>query len=167
MNTKIINTENATIEWVGKKILGSHNGTIEFKEGFYNFVEDQLVGGEFLVDMTTITVTDLSGDMKNQLEGHLHSDDFFSTANFDTSKLAITNATKKGDDTYEVQADLTIKGQTHPVDFELKIAGNTATTEFKIDRTKYGIRYGSGNFFSNLGDNTISDKFTLKISQQL
>lgn len=68
MNTKIINTENATIEWVGKKILGSHNGTIEFKEGFYNFVEDQLVGGEFLVDMTTITVTDLSGDMKNQLE---------------------------------------------------------------------------------------------------
>ena len=39
----------------------------------------------------------------------------------------------------------------------------TADAEFKIDRTKYGIKYGSGSFFDNLGDKAISNDFTMKI----
>ena len=64
---------------------------------------------------------------------------------------------------YSVTADLTIKGKTEPVKFELNVAGNTASAALKVNRTKYDIKYGSGSFFSDLGDKTISDDFDLNV----
>ncbi|WP_371815963.1 YceI family protein [Flavobacterium sp. CS20] len=58
---------------------------------------------------------------------------------------------------------MTIKGKTNPIAFDLKVTDNTATTKLVIDRTKYGIKYGSGSFFDNLGDRTIYDEFKLDI----
>jgi len=55
---------------------------------------------------------------------------------------------------------------TAPVTFDITVKGNTATTTFKVDRTKYGIKYGSGSFFDNLGDKTINDEFELTVSLQ-
>jgi hypothetical protein len=37
------------------------------------------------------------------------------------------------------------------------------TTAFKVDRTKYDIKYGSGSF-DNLGDKAISDDFELAVA---
>ena len=132
-------------------------------EGALQFDGDVLIGGEFVVDMTSIKVTDLEGDSKGQLEGHLNSDDFFGVANYETATLKITNVEKTASG-YSAVADLTIKEQTHPVEFDLIINGDTATTTFQVNRTKYGVRYGSGSFFDNLGDNTISDNFTLYVT---
>ena len=74
---KQINTQASNIAWKGKKVLGSHSGTIDLKEGKLTLENDEIIGGEFVMDMTTITVTDLKGDDKAGLEGHLNSDDFF------------------------------------------------------------------------------------------
>jgi len=41
-----------------------------------------------------------------------------------------------------------------------KIAGSS---ELKIDRSKFDVRYGSDSFFDNLGDKTIHDEFKLTI----
>jgi len=123
----------------------------------------ELRGGEFTMDMTSINVTDLSGDSKGKLEGHLKSDDFFGIANHPTATLVFTGLSGE-EGVYNVIADLTIKGQTHPVSFELKIDGKTANTSLKINRTKYGIKYGSGSFFDNLGDKAINDEFELNVS---
>lgn len=114
------------------------------------------------MDMTSIDVADLTGESKGKLEGHLASDDFFGIETYKTAKLVLTEVTKEGGH-YKVTGDLTIKGKTNPVTFDLSLAENSAQTEFQIDRTKYDIRYGSGSFFDNLGDNTIHDMFTLKI----
>jgi hypothetical protein len=57
---------------------------------------------------------------------------------------------------------LTIK-IVHPVAFDITVNGNTATA-FKVDRTKYDIKYGSGSFFDNLGDKAISDDFELAVA---
>lgn len=159
---KNINVSKSSLHWVGKKILGSHTGTLNFKDGFITFEDGIVTGGKFTVDMTSINVTDLSGDLKKQLEGHLNSDDFFSTSAFTTAQLEFKNVTEKSNQLYQIEAHLTIKGQTHPVTFELKVSDDKAETEFKVNRTLYGIRYGSGSFFSNLGDNTISDHFSIK-----
>lgn len=150
------------IEWEAKKITGKHDGTIQLKEGVLEFEGTQLVGGKFVVDMTTIIVTDLTGSGKEKLEAHLKSDDFFGVDNHPTATLVVKSANKI-EDGYYVNADLTIKGITHPVGFELEIEGNKAEAELKIDRTLYNIRYGSGSFFSNLGDNTIYDHFEIEI----
>lgn len=152
----------STITWKGKKILGSHTGTINLKSGYIELDGDSLIGGEFVVDMTTIVCEDLEGDMKGKLEGHLKSDDFFGVANHPTATLTIKNATKSGN-TYNVTGNLTIKGVTEPITFDLEMGESGARTSVKIDRTKYGIRYGSGDFFDSLGDNTISNKFELDV----
>ncbi|MAN58464.1 MAG: lipid-binding protein [Flavobacteriaceae bacterium] len=160
---KKIDVKESTIEWEGKKILGSHKGTINLKDGHFEMDGDNLVGGEFTVDMTSIKVTDLSGEDKQKLEGHLRSDDFFGVDNHPTASLNIKNATREGN-VYNVNAQLTIKDTTHPISFELTMGETAAITNLKIDRTKYNVRYGSGSFFDNLGDNTISDTFELDIT---
>ncbi|MDK2772760.1 MAG: YceI family protein, partial [Flavobacterium sp.] len=70
----------------------------------------------------------------------------------------------KGNGVYTVFADLTIKGKTNPVNFDLTVNENTATTKLVIDRTEYDIKYGSGSFFENLGDKTIYDDFELNVT---
>ncbi|MDC7996158.1 YceI family protein [Altibacter sp. HG106] len=160
---KKMNVTESKIEWKGKKVLGSHNGTINLQEGYFEMEGDNLTGGEFVVDMTSITVTDLSGESKGKLEGHLKSDDFFGVDQHPTATLVINSAAKNADG-YMVNGDITIKGTTLPITFDMDMTDNMATTSLKIDRTKFNVRYGSGSFFDNLGDNTISDNFELDVT---
>lgn len=162
--TKEIEIKESQVNWTGKKVTGSHNGTIQLKDGHFNVENGNLIGGEFVMDMTSITVTDLTGDGKQKLEGHLKSDDFFGVENHPTSKLVITRVAKKNDNTYAVVGDLTIKNETHPVDFDLNWSEDSASAKLTIDRSKYNVRYGSGSFFDNLGDNTIYDNFDLEVN---
>lgn len=163
---KEIKASESSINWVGKKVTGEHSGTLGLSQGFLVMDGDKITGGEFVVDMTTLKVTDLKGEYKTKLEGHLNSDDFFGVANNKEAKLVITSATK-GEETYKVTGDLTIKGKTNPITFDLGLGGDMAKASLKIDRTKYGIRYGSGSFFENLGDKTISDEFELAVTLKM
>ena len=67
---KTINVDESTITWTGKKVLGSHTGNINFKEGTLEMDGETLTGGMFTVDMSSINVTDLkAGEGKEKLEG--------------------------------------------------------------------------------------------------
>lgn len=165
--TKKIDPTKSAITWVGKKVTGSHSGTVGIKDGALVFKGTTLKGGTFTVDMNSIAVTDLkAGQGKEKLEGHLKADDFFGVANFATSTLVFKTISGKGNGLYTVTADLTIKGITNPVTFDIIVKGTTATTTFSIDRTKYGIKFKSKNFFENLGDNVINDEFELSVALQ-
>ncbi len=159
-----VNVEKSQIEWIGEKLTGSHMGTINLKSGHFTMEGGELTGGEFTADMTSINVTDLSGDGKKKLEGHLNSDDFFGVENYPEAKFVINNVAKKGKGSYGISGTMTIKGKSNPIAFDLKMDDKQAYTELVIDRTKYDIKYGSGSFFDNLGDKTIYDEFTLKIN---
>lgn len=162
--TKKINVSKSTINWVGKKVTGEHSGTINFKEGNLVFNKGLVKAGTFTVDMTSINTTDLKGEWKDKLDGHLKADDFFGVEKFKTATLVFKNISTKNKNNYTVTADLTIKGITKPVTFDLVVNGNTASANVKIDRTKYDIKSGSGSFFSNIGDKTINDEFELKVN---
>ncbi len=163
---KKINVEKSTINWVGKKVTGEHSGTINFQEGMLIFKGQKVAGGNFTVDMTSINTTDLSGEWKAKLDGHLKADDFFGTDKFKTATLKFTKIADKGNGVYGVTADLTIKGITKPVNFDLTVKGNNANATVVVDRAKYDIKYGSKSFFEGLGDKTIYDEFELKVSLQ-
>jgi polyisoprenoid-binding protein YceI len=163
---KKINVEKSKINWVGKKVTGEHSGTVNFKEGTLVFKNDALKGGSFTVDMTSLTATDLKGEWKDKLDGHLKADDFFGTDKFETSTLQFMKIADKGKGVYTITADLTIKGITKPVTFDLTVKGNTASAKFSVDRTKYDIKYGSKSFFDSLGDKTIYDDFELSVNLQ-
>lgn len=159
-----INLETSKIEWKGYKVLGQHDGYIKFKSGNLVFDEGKLVGGDFVVDMGSLVCTDLSGKGKDNLEGHLKSDDFFGVANFPTSSLKITKVTSRGKPgEYKITANLTIKSTSKEIKFNATVAEGNGIAAIKVDRSEFDIRYGSGSFFDSLGDKTIYDEFDLNI----
>lgn len=162
-------TEKSKLEWLSEKITGFHAGTISLKSGNLELKDKTITSAEFIIDMATIKCTDLTdAEYNKKLIGHLTSDDFFSTEKFPTATIKLTKPVSFEKGSALVSADLTIKGITKPIEFraviqklenDVKINANIT-----IDRTKYDVKYGSGSFFDNLGDNTIYDEFKVKIS---
>jgi polyisoprenoid-binding protein YceI len=164
-----IDKEKSQIVWRGYKVTGKHHGTVGIESGSLNFEEGVLTGGTFEIDMASIAVKDIEGEWAGKLEGHLKSDDFFGVANYPTAKFVITKVYPKGTPgDYKITGALTIKETTKEIKFyaTVKEEGETATAtaNITIDRTDFDVRYGSGNFFENLGDKTIYDEFDLEIS---
>ncbi len=163
-----VNTKASTIEWTGSKVVGkTHSGTLQLASGSLDISKGVLKGGSFVVDMTTLEDTDLTGEWKGKLEGHLKSDDFFGVEKFPTAEFTITKVKSTDNGTYDVNGDITIKGKTESISFSTTLIeagdGYEASASITIDRSKFDVRYGSGSFFDNLGDKAISDEFKLEV----
>ena len=163
IDKKDIKVGNSKVVWKGYKVTGSHEGIISIKSGLLNCQKDKLTGGSFEIDMSTITVTDLEGEYKGKLEGHLKSDDFFGVTKFPTALLSLNKVKSTGKNSYKVTGDITIKGKTETITFDLSVYGNKASTSLKLDRTKFDVRYGSASFFDGLKDKAIYDEFDLVV----
>lgn len=161
-----IDTKVSSVEWIGKKVTGQHTGGITIKEGTLYLHDGILEKGTVVIDMTTITCTDMQGEYADKLIGHLNSPDFFDAANHKTATLDILKVTAAKDGNYTISGNLTIKGITKPIEFttkmEIKDGKLAAFAEVTVDRTLYDIKYGSGKFFEGLGDKAIHDEFTIK-----
>ena len=162
--TKKLNLQASNLQWEAKKVVaGGHKGTLAFKSGEFIYKNKELVGGSFVVDMTSLAVTDEGMDAKGKEKviGHLKSDDFFSVKKFPTATLTLKQVTRTQQG-YKAKGDLTIKGITKPVEVELlRTAAEGYASTLVVNRTEFDIKYGSGSFFSNLGDKAIEDNFTL------
>lgn len=162
-----IDAKASEVYWKGSKIGGMHDGNAPFQSGNLFFEKGELKSGEFVVNLAQMSNKDLSGDMASKLIGHLKSDDFFSTEKYPTSKISFTEVKKLSNDKYEIKGNMTIKNISQPVSFtaDVKNTGDKVTgkTNFKFDRTKFDIKYNSGNFFQNLGDKLINDDVELKV----
>ncbi|MBG6111034.1 polyisoprenoid-binding protein YceI [Flavobacterium sp. CG_9.10] len=159
-----IDVSKSKITWIGKKVTGQHEGIVKFKDGNLIFKNKKLVGGNFNADMKSLTNTDQSGTSKMKLEGHLKSNDFFAVDDYPIANLIFKHIRNQGDNVYSISADLTIKGKTNPVKFDLVVKKNSAKADFTLDRTKFDIKYGSGSFFDDLGDKTIYDDFDMNVN---
>ncbi|MDA3931083.1 MAG: YceI family protein [Prolixibacteraceae bacterium] len=151
------------LKWNGKKVTGEHYGKISIKEGAFSVKNNKVETGTFVIDMASITCDDLEGEWNDKLVGHLKSDDFFSVEAHPEATLKITGSTLLENNKATLKGDLTIKGITKPVEFEATHVENTFSAVVSVDRTAYNVRYGSGKFFDNLGDKTISDVFTMDV----
>jgi len=159
---KVVSTL-SNIDWVGKKVTGAHNGTIAVKEGEVVINDGKLTGGRFVIDTTSIKILDITDPATNaQFFGHLASDDFFSSDKFPEAVLEITTVSGS-----HVEANLTIKGVTRPIGFDVSVTvvddQLTAAGKLVVDRTKYGMKFRSGNFFKDLGDTLIYNDFELNV----
>jgi len=163
-----VDAEKSTVKWIGSKVASLHEGTINIQKGMLMINHGTLVGGEFSIDMNSISNTDIeSEEYRAKLEGHLKSEDFFNVEKFPLATITIKKATKATENMYGITADLTIKGITHSITFEaevnIKKVEYFAKAKIKIDRTKWDITYNSGNFFENLGDYLIKDEIEFDI----
>lgn len=163
------------VAWTGQKITGSgHNGTIGIKEGVIYVYDGQIWGGNMVIDMNQIVVLDITDpEMNARLKGHLESDDFFSVANhpeatFEIVRFEPIEGAASGEANYRISGNLTIKDITHSLAFNAIVnhveGGINAYADFDFDRSLYDVRFGSGRFFDNLGENLINDNINLKIN---
>ena len=160
-----IKQDQSSLVWTGREVsTSSHYGTINFTSGQFEIADGLISQGEFFVDMTSITVQDLTGGSKERLEGHLRSDDFFSVESFPTAHLYISSSEVISNGKWMVNGFLTIKDISHPVLFEMANTEDGWNASLVFDRSKYNVKFRSGTFFENLGDKLIYDDIELKIN---
>lgn len=164
-----VDATKSTVTWEGKKFAGAHSGTVNLTSGSLGFKGKSLTQGGFVINMTSIKVTDIKDAKQNgNLEGHLKADDFFGTAKHSDAKFAIKKI-EGNDANLNITGDLTLKGITKSITFPATLTWNadktvTATAEkIVVDRTKFGVEYKSKSVFSNIGDNFIYDDFTIAV----
>ncbi|MBK9255288.1 MAG: YceI family protein [Saprospiraceae bacterium] len=168
----------AKIAWEGSKPGGKHNGIISISEGSLTVTEGVVSGGTFTIDMNSINVADLEGKYKEDLEAHLKGTanegktDFFNVTQFPTAKFEITKVTELAGDAEGnalVYGNLTLLDVTKEVNFKATVSVSedqvtVNTPPFTINRTDWGIKYGSKSFFDDLKDKFIEDNIGLSIS---
>jgi polyisoprenoid-binding protein YceI len=161
-------------EWLGRNLLNKHWGKIPITSGYLDVKEGQIQGGEFTLAVVDITCDDLAGNpYHDALIAHLRSDDFFDTALYPEARLKITRASAipdapPGSQNLQVEADLTLRGVTEPIAFTLSAGMDeknrcVAQAAFSIDRTRWGVLYGSGRFFSRLAGHLVNDLIELQV----
>jgi polyisoprenoid-binding protein YceI len=174
--TVTLDPEASVLRWTGRKVTGSHHGTLRLRSGEAVFTGGSLTGGHFDVDMDSLRVDDLKNPESNaKLVAHLRSDDFFSVDEFPSAGFVIVGVKPLpggGPDgpTHEIAGDLTIKGITRPVTIPAAVRQRDgrvrAEGSVTLDRTLWDVRYRSGRFFQGLGDKLIHDEFTVKLDLQ-
>lgn len=154
----------SVVQWTGSKLAGEHSGTLNISSGDVQVSDKKVTGGKFYIDMGSLKCTDLeAGKGKEKLEGHLKSADFFDVANNPESTFEITSVSEGN-----VTGNLTMMGVSKSVTFPATItvsdSGVTVRTPaFTINRTDWGIKYGSASFFDGLKDKAVSDDIALQI----
>lgn len=162
-------TESSVINWKGFKPTGEHYGSVKVKSGSFTIENNKIVAGEFEIDMNSIVVLDIPSDESSnaKLTKHLKSDDFFGVKKHPVAIFQITSTEAKGEKTL-IKGNLSIKEKTNPVSFlaAVSLDGETILMKsetFKIDRSKWDIKFKSQSFFDDLGDKFISDDMELSI----
>lgn len=157
------------IDWIGRKVTGAHNGTIDVKEGYFLLTDNQVTAGQVIIEMSTLVILDVADSATNtQFAGHLASDDFFSIEKFPMATFEFVSAKLQSGNQYRIEGNLSIKGITHTAVFDAIVNSSEDTFnlvgKLLVDRTKYDIKFRSGNFFKDLGDTLIFNDFELDMN---
>lgn len=162
-----IDAANSSVKWTGTMLgVKSHFGQVRLAEGKLTVKGPSIVGGSFVVDMSSITAQDSAyapDDAKQgtraMLLGHLASPDFFDVANHPQATFEITSVEADA-----LVGNLTIRGVTN----QEKVTGVTmsvdgdnvkASGKLTFDRQKYGVAWSSG-----AKDMVLSDNIDVEIS---
>lgn len=170
--TYTVNLETSEIVWEGSKITGNtHTGTLKFSAGEFTVAGGLVTGGTLTIDMNSLVNTDLTDAAKNaDLVGHLKSADFFDAAKFPTATFQILGSvadTTAG--AQKVNGNLSIKGISKENAADVVVSAREGEAMIGglmiFNRANFDVRYGSGSFFQDLGDNLINDdiKLTVKV----
>ncbi|MCB0445408.1 MAG: YceI family protein [Gelidibacter sp.] len=165
-----IDPSKSVLNWHGSSLfqINDHNGTVQFSSGYLKIENGQLWGGSFKVDMTTIHAID--GGANGELDKHLKNADFFDVTKYPTAWLSIQKVNPIEKNTYEVEANLNIKGITKPVLFVAKLqdVGTNwqLSTRFIIDRSRWNIIYASkgSEIMNPIKDYSISDAIKFEVT---
>ncbi|MEL6132063.1 MAG: YceI family protein [Bacteroidota bacterium] len=171
-DTLMVDTASSLIDWEGTEPGDEgHYGNMKIKSGMILVSGETISGGQFVIDMESINVTDLEGGRKTKLEGHLKDGDFFETEKYPEATFTIGEVSPtEGDSTanFIIKGNLQMKDSTKSIEIPAQITmsetGVSATTPpFTIDRTQWGVMYRS-TVVGTLKNKLINDRIGLTIN---
>jgi len=168
-----VDVSESVIGWTGRNPNGKHFGTLKLAGGEATLTPESITG-RFEIDMTSIQNTDLAEDeLYPVLIAHLESDDFFLSSLFPEAVFSITAGTLVPSPTltmpnFVVQGDLEVRGARAEIEFMATVTSAddnsiSAEAHFDIDRTRWGVRYGSSRFFDFLGKHVVFDLISIDL----
>lgn len=143
------------VTWSAEKLTGDgHQGTLAVSGGKFKVANGQIQDGVVNFDMTQISVTDLTGEKKANLEGHLRSGDFFNVETHPNAVLTVNSiegsTLSASLDMNGVSMDYAIPVNITQTDVPGDQQGIAVTGKFDLDRTKHDITYRSQTFDDKL-----------------
>jgi len=130
-----VNTSESTVAWKAEKATGTHVGTVKIESGTLIMHCGLLSSGTVVLDMNTMTVTDLSSPDKEKLEGNFRSDYFFDSGKFPQARLDITAVNHSSEKTLHfvtILGNLTMHGITKQITFTANVSKSTVN-DFAAD----------------------------------
>ena len=169
-----IDVEKSVVEWAGRNINTRHYGRIAISGGEVVLSNGLPVSGRFVLDMNTITNLDLQDEgWRGMLHRHLKSEDFFDVEQYPTATFELSGATAiagatPGTPNVEIAGKLTVKDSTRPLCFTAMVAAQEdgtlkAQAVIDIDRTHWGVCYGSGRLYERLGMHLVNDLVSIEL----
>lgn len=161
------------VVWVGRNLINKHWGHLGLSSGYVEFRGGVPRSGEAVLDMRRITCSDLAGDALHEvLIHHLESDDFFDVARFPEALFRFDRTERCSESpgccNLKLHGHLTLRGITKPLVIGAA-AGFTPEGKaalqatFTLDRTDWGVLYGSGRFFRKLAGHLVNDSIELQL----
>jgi polyisoprenoid-binding protein YceI len=165
----IIDTSRSEVGWAGKSVSDTHTGKVKFSKVNLMFQNGRLSGGNFEVDMSSITVEDIKDPQGvKDFIGHITTEDFFEVSKFPTATFKITDVKSIRDQEYLVTGDMTIKGITLPITFPASVTNEDhryrLNANVQVDRTAFGIEYGASGKRGSAKDWFIYNEFVLTVN---
>jgi polyisoprenoid-binding protein YceI len=168
-----VDADRSMLRWVGRNPNGYHDGSVGITGGAV-VGNDSGTTGQVTVDPRSILNDDLEGDASQPaLIAHLLSDDFLFVERHGTVSYEIQGVEPIDDATitsatHRVRGALTLRGVTAPLDFPATVTAGpdgqlTAEAHFDLDRTRWGMIYGSARFFAHLGMHLVFDDISIAL----
>lgn len=169
-----IDSAASRLEWTGRNLNGRHNGTISVSGGEVEVKNGGLAGGSVTLDMRSIADLDLKDEGYNRmLVSHLKSDDFFDVDTYPSAIYAISGSellpeTSSSSLIYRVTGTLELKGVRKDLPLMAEVVPQPddqlkARVLCDLDRTRWGVLYGSGRFFEKLGMHLVNEIVTVEL----
>ncbi|MGC8510296.1 MAG: YceI family protein [Acidimicrobiales bacterium] len=118
--TYTVDPAHSNITFVARHLVAS-----KVRGSFTEFEGTITVGDSIEHSSVTATAQAASITTNNEMrDGHLKSADFLDQEHFPVLTLTSTSITPKGGDNYTMVADLTVRGVTKPVTFDLEYLGS-------------------------------------------
>lgn len=163
----------SSVSWTGSKVVGDkHQGKFKIMDGSISVKDGNIEAGSFVIDMNSLTVTDLEGDMKGKLEGHMKSADFFDTATHSKGTFTVTGSQKvtgTPNVSHKITGNLKLKNVSKSVSFNADLNIGKAkfaalTPSFNINRNDWGIVYNNKTIAGVAKEYVINDDVSLIVN---
>jgi polyisoprenoid-binding protein YceI/rhodanese-related sulfurtransferase len=168
-----VHVESSGVDWAGRNLGGRHFGSLAVGGGRVKVEGGIVVSGSIAIDMRSIRVGDLSGDHARLLVQHLESDDFFAVAQYPEARFEIhalerVAGATPGVPDHRARGALTLRGITNEIAFLAQVAphkegGVLLQSQLELDRTLWGVNYGSGKLYHRLGMHLVNDHISAQV----